>query len=101
VKRTALVIGALGALALLSGCAGDYGYYQASYGGPDVWYDGAYGPYADGYWSGGIYYYRGVDGRFLRDDGGHFRHQRFGGSSGYHSGHHDRDRDGDRDRDRR
>jgi hypothetical protein len=103
VKRTALVIGALGALALLPACGSDYGYRQAGYGGPDVWYDGAYGPYSNGYWRGDGYYYRGGDGRFQRDDGGHFRHQRFDGSNGYRSGHDDRDGDrrGDRDGDRR
>ena len=88
-KRTTLVLGALGALTVLSGCGGGYGYRGAGFGGPDdVWYDGAYGAYTDGYWgSDAAFYYRGGDGRFIRDEGGHFRHQRFGQARGYHARH--------------
>ncbi len=85
-KAMTLVIGALGALTLLSGCGGGYGYRQAGLGGPDVWYDGAYGPYTEGYWGpDSAFYYRGGDGGFVRDEGGHFRHDRFEHANGFRS----------------
>jgi hypothetical protein len=90
-KRTAFVLGALGALTILSGCGGGYGYREAAFNGPDdVWYDGSYGAYSDGYWGpDAAFYYRGGDGAFIRDTGGHFRHERFSGARGYHARHHD------------
>ncbi len=84
-KKTSLLIGAFGALTLLSACGG--GYYGAAYGGPDVYYDGAYGPYVDGYWADDGFYYRGGDGRYVHDDANHFRRQQFNGARGFHSGH--------------
>jgi hypothetical protein len=88
-KPSALMLGALGALTILSGCGGAYGYREAAFNGPDdVWYDGAYGPYVDGYWGPDDgFYYRGHDGAFVRDTGGHFRHQRFSGAHGFHARH--------------
>jgi hypothetical protein len=84
-----MLIGALGALTLLAGCGGAYGYHEAEFNGPDdVWYDGAYGPYVDGYWGPDAgFYYRGHDGAFIRDSGNHFRHARFNGAHGYHARH--------------
>ena len=87
-KRTALVAGALGAVTLLAACGGGYGYHGAAYAGEaDVYYDGFYGDYTDGYWAPEGFYYRGGDGRFIHDEGNHFRHERFNGGRGFHSGH--------------
>ncbi len=86
-KRSALVIGALGALTMLSACGGGY-YREAGIGGPDVYYDGFYGGYSDGYWGDGdTFFYRGGDGRYIRDDAHHFRHGAFHGARGFHAGH--------------
>jgi hypothetical protein len=102
-KKILLAAGAIGALLTVSACADTgYGYYGASVGTNDVYYDGFYGPYSDGYWGPDAYfYYRGGDGRFIRDDSHHFRRDRFGGARMYHSRPFDRDRDRDRDHDRR
>lgn len=88
-KRTTLVVGAIGALAMLSACGGGYGYHGAAYaGGPDVWYDGYYGDYGDGYWGpDAAFYYRGHDGNYQRDAGNHFRRSQFNGAHGFHAGH--------------
>ena len=57
-KRTALIIGGLAALALLGGCATDDAYYSGGsgyYGGGyygGAYYDGYYGP---DYYPGGLY----------------------------------------------
>jgi hypothetical protein len=95
-RKTLLAAGALSVLIGLSACADDYGYYGAGYGTPDVYYDNYYGPYTDGYWGpDNFFYYRGGDGRYLRDEGRHFRHERFERARGFHA-HHDRDHDHDR-----
>lgn len=85
-----LLLGAAAAAALtLVGCADgrDYGHgvgYGYSYYGPaDVWYDGYYGAYADGYWDDGAFFYRGADGNYVRDGAGHFRQGRFEGAQRY------------------
>lgn len=42
----------------------------------DAYYDGAYGPFTDGYWGtdGGFWYQNGSAGSsWARDEGGHFR----------------------------
>jgi hypothetical protein len=85
-KRSTLLIGALGALTMLSACGGGY-YREAGLGGPDVYYDGFYGPYTDGYWGRDGFYYRGGDGHYIHDNGNHFRHGHFGRAHGFHSGH--------------
>jgi hypothetical protein len=92
-----MLIGAAASGLLLAGCA-DEGYYGAGYGydysgpgygydyaGPaDVWYDGYYGPYLDGYWGdGGVFFFRSSDGSFRRDGNGHFRSQSFSGATRY------------------
>lgn len=83
--KTILLGAAAAAALMLAGCA-DEGYYGHSHGvgygysyyGPsDVWYDGYYGAYADGYWDGGAFFYRGNDGQYVRDGNGHFRQSRF------------------------
>jgi hypothetical protein len=91
VNKAALAIGALGALTILAGCGGGYGYHAAGYGEPDVYYDGFYGAYTDGYWGPDAgFYYRGGDGRFIRDEGNHFRHGNFEHARGFHArAHHD------------
>jgi hypothetical protein len=104
--RTILLIGAAAAAGLMiAGCA-DEGYYGGGYGavgygydyaGPsEVWYDGYYGPYVDGYWdTGGVFFYRDNGGAYHRDTGGHFRNRSFQGSQRYRSSSRRRDRDGD------
>ncbi|MBI1198805.1 MAG: hypothetical protein GC203_13170 [Phenylobacterium sp.] len=95
---------ALGAVALLGGCASDMGYGGRTRG-YDAWYDGAYGPYYDGYWRGDVFWYSPARGRpYVRDDGRHFRRDGgpgFHGVHGRHRGHwrhddHDDRRHGDR-----
>ena len=89
-NRIALVIGGVALTALLAGCSAgygyDHGYVSASVGGPvyyDGYYDDYYGPFYDGYWGpdGFFYYSGGRDHPFLRDEGGHFRHE---GAAGFH-----------------
>lgn len=101
--RKMLIAAALGGMLVLPACA-DTGYYGAGYGGgyraADVYYDGFYGPYTDGYWGpDAFFYYRGADGRFIRDQDRHFRRQMFGGAHRFQARPFDRDRDRDRDRD--
>ena len=96
--RKMLIAAALGGMMILPACADD-AYYGASYGAPvgpaEVYYDNFYGPYTDGYWGPDqFFYYRGGDGRFLRDENQHFRRERFGGARMYHARPFDRDRDG-------
>ena len=106
---------AAAALALLAGCADDYG-YRATYvaGGPaggyayDGYYDDYYGPYYGGYWAGdGFFYFSDGRGRYHRDADRHFRREAV---QGYHPFHgqpreqgrgRDHDHDHDRDRDHR
>ena len=96
--RKLLLIAAAGSALLAAGCATSGGYggvgyvgggYGYDYAGPsDVWYDGYYGPYTDGYWGdGGVYFYRGGDGSFRRDDAGHFRNRQFTGGQHFNAGH--------------
>ena len=92
-RKTILILGALGALTMLPACADSY--YGASAGAGGVYYDGFYGPYTDGYWGpDAAFYYRGADGRFIQGDASHFRHERFGGARSYRARPYDRDRDG-------
>ncbi len=94
-SKTLLAAGALSALIALSACGGGYGYYGASVADNDVYYDGFYGPYSEGYWGPDrAFYYRGGDGRFVRGDGTHFQHRMFNGAHAYHSRPYDRDHDG-------
>jgi hypothetical protein len=59
----------------------------------DGYYDGAYGPFVDGYWGGdGAFWYMDRDRALHRDEGGHFRHSEAGGfnhvrGSGMHREH--------------
>jgi len=92
-KRLLFLAAAAGMLAA-AGCASDGGYVGAGYGynyaGPadDVWYDGYYGPYSDGYWnSGGAFFFRGQDGHYYRDQANHFRTSSFNGSQHF-TAHH-------------
>jgi hypothetical protein len=92
--RILALVGVAAAGLLLTACEDGYygphyvgdGYgYSQGYG--DVWYDGYYGPYSDGYWDGPSFYYS-YNGGFRRDEGGHFRHERFEGSQRYRSSRH-------------
>ena len=96
-KKTLLAAGAFSALIALSACAdGGYGYYGASVSDNNVYYDGFYGPYADGYWGpDAAFYYRGGDGRFLRDDSRHFRREMWGNAHRFNARPYNRDHDGD------
>jgi hypothetical protein len=57
--------------------------------GYDAYYDDAYGPFYDGYWGddGAFYYCPGSGQPFVRDGGGHFRHDGGGGGGGFHAVH--------------
>ena len=83
--RKMLIAAALGGMMILPACASG-GYYGAGFGGPDVYYDGFYGPYTEGYWGPDAgFYYRGGDGRFTRGDETHFQHRMFNGAHRFHS----------------
>jgi hypothetical protein len=83
---------------MVVGCASDYGHGRGryvgaevgynSYGPSDVWYDNYYGPYSDGYWQGSVFFYSDGHGHYNRDDGGHFRHERYDGSHQYRASPH-------------
>ena len=89
------------ALAALSGCAYENGYYDnGPYAHYDGYYDGYYGPYGGGYWGNdGFFYYSDSSHHFHRDEGNHFRHEGFSGGHPFHAdhdadhagAHHDRD----------
>jgi hypothetical protein len=94
-RKTLLAAGALSVLIGLSACGGGYGYYGASVGPGDVYYDGFYGDYTDGYWGPDRnFYYRGGDGRFQRDENRHFQRRMFSGAHMYHARPYDRAHDG-------
>lgn len=83
-KRLAIVIFSSAAALTLGACGGNYtggGGYASS----DVYYDGFYGPYSAGYWDGPSFFFRGRDGHFTRDDGNHFRRERFASARGFRS----------------
>ncbi len=100
------VLWGAGAIALLSGCVVDGGYsYQRDPVRSDYtaassagYYDGYYGTYIGGYWaSDGYFYYLDRTHNYRRDDGGHFRRERFQGAKEIRA----EDRSHNRDRDRR
>jgi len=103
-RKILLAAAAFGALTALTACGGGYGYRQAAVvgvAGDGVYYDDFYGPYAEGYWGPDQYfYYRGGDGRFIRDDARHFRRESFGSAHMVRARPYDRDHDGDRGHDR-
>ena len=91
--RKLLLLAALGGAMAASACAtnggyaaGDVGYDYTGAG--EVWYDGYYGPYSDGYWNdGGAFFFRGSDGHYYRDQANHFRSQSFNGSQQFSAKH--------------
>lgn len=90
--KLSALLGAASAVLLLSACADDeyaYGHrHYASADSYDVYYDGFYGPYVDGYWGDGdVFFYSDTHGGWIRDDARHFRHERWEGARGFHSGH--------------
>lgn len=72
----------------LAGCVGVGYSHVAVAAGPDYYdgyYDGAYGPFVDGYWGGdGAFWYMDGDRAFHRDDAGHFRRDASGGFNHVH-----------------
>lgn len=91
-KRFSLMVCLTGATLVSSGCAEGVAYapypLPAYWGGPDVWYDGYYGPYPLGYWGPDmVFYFRDRTGHYVPDPAGHFRNRRFGGARGYRSRH--------------
>ena len=85
-----LVLPAFFAGLMLTGCVVAGGPARVAVaGGPDYYdgyYDGAYGPFVDGYWGGdGAFWYQGGDRAFHRDEGGHFA--RSAGGSGFNHIH--------------
>ena len=91
--RKLLLIAASAAALLTAGCA-VHDRYGAGYGNYDGYYDGFYGPYAGGYWGNdGLFYYSDGHGGHLRDDGHHFRHERFEHGSPFHGDRHHDDHD--------
>ncbi|MBS0295762.1 MAG: hypothetical protein JSR45_05575 [Proteobacteria bacterium] len=88
ILKTAVVgLGVIGLAGAVTACGDTYydhpsGYY---YDQPyDFWYDGFYGPYTTGYWGdGGVFLYSDGHGGWVRDEGGHFRHERFEGAHGF------------------
>jgi len=74
-----------GAALMLASCAGP-GYVGGGGVAYDGFYDDYYGPIYDGYWGdGGVFFYRShPHGHYVRDRGGHFRHE---ASNGYHPMH--------------
>ena len=83
-KRLAIAIISAAAALTVGACADNYGGGYAS-GPMDVYYDGFYGPYTAGYWDGPAFFFRSRDGHFTRDDGRHFRHERFARARGFRS----------------
>ncbi len=91
------------AILLLSGCVADRGYGHngtpydngAYLGG---YYDGYYGAYSGGYWSqDGYFYYMDKSHKYHRDDGRHFRRDRFQGGNPIKADDRARDRDNSQD----
>lgn len=78
-----LLLSASAAL-FLAGCAGP-GYVGGGVA-YDGYYDNAYGPIYDGYWGeGDVFFYRSSHhGRYVRDTGGHFRHDMMAGYQPMH-----------------
>jgi hypothetical protein len=99
-KKTSALLCTAAAAMMLAGCATPNGYHtRASL--MIGYYDGFYGPYPGGYWSGGYFYYLGHDRKYHRDDGRHFRHDNFSGARRFSAPDRDHHRSRDRDRDRR
>ncbi len=103
-KRILLVLSLGVAAAGLGACADDYygGGYGHGYGyndgpgfyayhpiGYDGFYDDAYGPFYDGYWGDGGFYYSTGEGRpYVLDRDNHFRHESGEGFHAFHGGMH-------------
>jgi hypothetical protein len=79
-----LVFAVVPALALAA-CEG-MRHDQPGYVYVDGYYDDFYGPFYDGYWGdGGYFYYRtGPDADWRRDDARHFRHEAGEGFNNFH-----------------
>jgi hypothetical protein len=76
-----------GAALMLAGCASaDYGGGGGGMVGYDGFYDNYYGPIDAGYWGDGdVFFYRAhAHGHFIRDTGGHFRHEAMTGFNPMH-----------------
>jgi len=99
--RGALVAFGFGVAALsLGACTSYYGpagygpgngvaYYEHSPMGFDGYYDDAYGPFYDGYWGdGGFYYSTGEGHPYQLDHSNHFRREQAEGFHNVHGGMH-------------
>ncbi len=85
-RKLSAVLFAASAVMALSGCVP---YAGGPYGTYDGYYDGYYGPYSSGYWANdGYFYYSDQQHNYHRDDGRHFRHERFTGGARFHGEHH-------------
>jgi hypothetical protein len=96
-KRVLIALG-IGAAALsLTACADgyyggmDHGRHYAAYDhhpiGYEGYYDGTYGPFYDGYWGDGGFYYSTGEGRpYVRDEANHFRREGGDGMTAFHGG---------------
>lgn len=98
-KRTLIALSLGAALIGVSACAsGYYGpgpgpqggvFYEHNPVAYDGYYDDFYGPFYDGYWGDGGFYYSTGEGRpYVRDEGNHFRHESMDGMHSFHGGMH-------------
>lgn len=91
-KPVAGAFAAAAAALILAACAAPYHHGGPAYAEYDVYYDGYYGAYSGGYWGpDGYFYFSNGRGDYRRDDGRHFRHERFEHGSPYRSRQHHRD----------
>jgi hypothetical protein len=69
----------------LAACTSTYVPY--AYGYANGYYDNFYGPFSNGYWGpdGVFYYQKYKDWDYLRDQGGHFRHEMASGYQAFHT----------------
>jgi hypothetical protein len=96
-KRLLLALAVGAACAGMAACADDYyggggGIAYANHPiGYDGYYDDFYGPFYDGYWGdGGFWYSTGPSVAFTLDRGNHFRHDGGAGFHRFHGGMHRR-----------
>jgi len=91
-KSTVLKVAIASMAIALSSCTSLPGAAGSGFASPgyDAYYDDAYGPLYDGYWGDddSFYFRGGAERPFIRDGGGHFRHQAASGFHGVHAGGH-------------
>jgi len=95
-KRLLIAFSASAVVLSLAACAeGYYGhgagpsYYEHATVGYDGFYDDAYGPFYDGYWGEGGFWYSTGEGRpYQLDSAHHFRRDSADGTHPFHGGMH-------------